>query len=152
MIWTDETIRALREMWASGQSMAEIAASLSAAEGPVSRSAIAGRIRRLGLFRAPRGPRKLAVGPPEGATRLNWTVIINRIGLVRSTPADGRPVVLLDLGQGCKWPIDMKDGLHLFCNRPRVGRSYCDRHQELSGQLVSTSEVLGMFPGKVRRG
>lgn len=48
---------------------------------------------------------------------------------VRSLPADGTPLPLLDLSaRGCRWPVGFADGEHVFCNRPKRNARYCDLH------------------------
>jgi hypothetical protein len=69
--------------------------------------------------------------PAETTLVGNWRVP-GRVRQCRSLPADGTPIPLLDLGVGCKWPVDIRGDEHLFCNLPRVTESYCREHQAKS--------------------
>ncbi|MFN3615775.1 MAG: GcrA family cell cycle regulator, partial [Rubrimonas sp.] len=52
MSWTDDRVEKLQQMWAEGQSAAQIAKAL----GGVTRNAVIGKVHRLGLSnRAPGG-------------------------------------------------------------------------------------------------
>jgi GcrA cell cycle regulator len=59
MVWDDETIRLLRELWAQGHSTAEIGRRLG-----VSKNAIVGKAHRLELDARPSPIRRDAVKPP----------------------------------------------------------------------------------------
>jgi hypothetical protein len=149
--WTMPMLAKLRRMWGTGEhSMLEIAVAISPRGHPLSRSAVAGMIRRNGMIRAPLGPRKpkaalpqaeqagelpSAPSAPELLITLNRWRIKNRVRRVRALPANGEPCILLDLGQGCKWAVGLdRDHQHLFCNKKRAGDGpYCFEHTVRSG-------------------
>lgn len=155
--WSMPMLAKLRRMWSTGShTMLEIAVAISPKGHPLSRSAVAGMIRRNGMTRDAKGPRKAEDEPPEveqgcefasapsasSAPEASPTILLrqwrikNRVRQVRALPANGEPVILLDLGVGCKWPVGQdKDGQHLFCNRQRgEDRPYCDEHHILATQ------------------
>lgn len=61
MSWTDERVEKLQEMWAEGQSAAQIAKAL----GGVTRNAVIGKVHRLGLSNRAPGAAKPAAAAPE---------------------------------------------------------------------------------------
>lgn len=158
--WGEDLLHMLKELWASQlYTMQEIAQLLSTPRRLLSRGAIAGKISRHGLVREQQKPRKKKLKPvkaearapkriqpdqwmptpapepprlyiPPGASMVNGWVIRNRVPEVKARPANGVPVPLLELGHGCKWPVDYRGGVHWFCNRKRRGLQYCVDHEE----------------------
>ncbi len=49
--WTDDSVTALRDGWAAGETMTELASLISERFGYVTRSAVAGKLKRVGLPR-----------------------------------------------------------------------------------------------------
>lgn len=135
--WTDDRIATLKRLWLAGASQANIAADFG-----VTRNAIAGKISRLKLTRAPskRQPRKPRPQYPKkpkpepeplpGIDRASnpwWVNASDRVG-----------ISLLDLrNDTCRWPKGAvgADGFH-FCGVPTadlsVNRPYCREHTNLA--------------------
>ncbi len=63
MSWTDERVEKLQQMWAEGQSAAQIAKTL----GGVTRNAVIGKVHRLGLSNRAPSPRAPGEGEPGEA-------------------------------------------------------------------------------------
>jgi GcrA cell cycle regulator len=141
MGWTEERIESLGTMWAAGMSASQIARNL----GGVSRSAVIGKVHRMGIAarQAPSGPRRVADAKAKQVRRVNGG------GQTRKNPLSERrlrPVVLafeettptatiLNLSEhSCRWPIgDPAASEFGFCGRRRAGRgSYCQFHAEAS--------------------
>lgn len=135
--WTMERLDTLRAMWADGKTCLQIAAALK-----TSRSAIAGKVRRLKLDRrtpahsakvrwenAPRAPR-----PKTGGFRLiDRTKPYHRTEPVHCAPVEAPraiPVHLLER-TGCCYPVTEAKP-HLFCNAAiEDDASYCDFHHSV---------------------
>lgn len=148
--WTPAMEETLRVHWEiNGFTAAEIASRM----GLVSRNAVIGKVRRLGLsFRtyhrttpsrpkAPPKPRKSRAGPPKPTRTFKPLPI-----LVEPSPGDQRrlaglaweaapgapPVSLIDLEAGmCKWPIGETKPF-LFCGHPATAGVYCQQHHDWS--------------------
>ena len=143
--WTEARIKILRALWADGWTGAQIGKKFGK-----SRSAILGKIHRLGLMRKTRPPPPPQ--PPKPATvapvRRNTQAITLAPRIVpRPRPAvsTAPPLVgmrmrpLLELEPGwCRWPDDNGDprtqGLAmLFCGADRQGTGpYCPHHDHRS--------------------
>lgn len=136
--WTDDRVERLKRLWLDGVSASQIARQL----GGVSRSAVIGKLYRLGLAgkggstrrqgatRPPAGagaPRRVAVLRPKPAPPLRPIATLpDELGLVRDLAA---------LGRGdCRWPIgDPGSADFSFCGR--VGAAcgpYCAVHSRLA--------------------
>lgn len=150
MNWKDERIEELRRLWIEGLSATSIAAHFS----DVSRSAVLGKVHRLGLARrrtrtrstAPQVRRRRTVRTrPVETHNWRWGVAPNPIlnpVKSRAAPssaelralevqAGAKLLPLLELEPGmCRWPIgDPQCESFGFCGRARVeGIPYCLRH------------------------
>lgn len=118
--WTPEMEASLRGLLNDGLSYRLIAKAITDAFSlPMSRSAIAGKITRMGWRSELLSlvPKPVEPEPePEPKTEL----------LLACTLFDLRP-------HSCRWPVDRKDEQHLFCGELRVqGRPYCDKHTKIS--------------------
>jgi hypothetical protein len=141
--WTpDRVARAARLYIAEGMSAAEIADAL----GPsFSRSAVCGKLRRLGLAKREARPlaeagdraRVVRLAPPS-RTRIEQRLPPRRPPMplppLREPEATGVPALLADLQDGqCRWPIDDPGPgqMHraLFCAGPADGHAYCAAHR-----------------------
>ena len=119
MIWNDEKVQKLRQLWADGFSGSEIAKKLK-----TTRSAILGKAHRLNLQSRTSGRSKV-VAPKT-------------IAVVRKKPAaEKRPYffdALMSLKDGlCHYPIGHVDqpGFH-FCLAPALAhKPYCSEHYGL---------------------
>lgn len=160
--WTDERIERLRALWGGQLTCAQIAAEL----GSLSRNAVIGKARRLGLMARRRGrrPRDNEAAPlrPKSRTRAHATRIVR---LRRATPfAVGHFVVgtssvaqpssprgcgLLQLTEAsCRWPFgDPGDPEFHFCGaRSLTRRAYCPVHWRMAYRLP---EAAGQQTGRV---
>ena len=143
--WTEARIKILRALWADGWTGQQIGNKFGK-----SRSAILGKIHRLGLMRKTRPPPPPQ--PPKPATAAPVRRNTQAITLVPRIVPRPRPVVstapplvgmrmlpLLELEAGwCRWPDDNGDprtqGLAmLFCGADRHGTGpYCPHHDHRS--------------------
>jgi len=151
MEWNDERIAALARLWKEGFSAAQVARQL----GGVSRSAVIGKIHRLGIAGrdAPSGPRGVSgrAAPSPRSTshggRRKTNVQAQRHPTSPSTPFQVAPTATLTslAEHGCRWPIgDPGDDGFGFCGRLRAGRgAYCQGHTPLS-----LSRRLAAIPAK----
>lgn len=124
--WTDKKIETLKKMWAQGHTATEISAVLKF----VSRSAVLGKLNRLGIRKFPKGhnahnvreddvkPRTPVEHRPTSHRFRNNTVVIDA---VRNLQDDQ-----------CKWPIgDPQTNKFRFCTEKReVGIPYCLHHHK----------------------
>jgi len=145
--WTEPRVKILRALWADGWTGQQIGSKFNK-----SRSAILGKIHRLGLMRKNRPP------PPKSATVVakpitKPKVLPNTMAVTlaprivpRPRPVSAAPPLvgmrmlpLLELEAGwCRWPDDNGDprtqGLAmLFCGADRQGTGpYCPHHDHRS--------------------
>jgi GcrA cell cycle regulator len=141
MDWNDERIEALTKMWREGLSASQVARQL----GGVSRSAVIGKIHRLGISGrdTPTRPNLLG-GRPSTRIRATPGGVI-RAATPRAMPAP-RPALrvafdvaatasILTLTQhACRWPIGEPDKDDFgFCGRLITGAgSYCVGHASMA--------------------
>jgi GcrA cell cycle regulator len=156
--WTNERVELLRQLWAEGLSASQIATRLR----DVSRSAVIGKVHRLGLAgrattsrvrtsrprsnialfpaRPPQAPHLALANPapkpaPQPQQRKAAAIIPLRALPVVDEPTPEGPLKLIDLKDGmCHWPIGdpMEDGFH-FCGRRRsFATPYCEHHAAIA--------------------
>jgi GcrA cell cycle regulator len=146
-VWTEDRVSRLRRLWRDGWTAARIAAEF----GPsISRSAVLGKVHRLGLSadRPRRSGRRQEMGCPAAeaapAARRPGETLSDGSGSskLRSRPEAGlspRPpqtadlpsggLGLLDLRRGqCRWPYGPDRGVTTFCGRPVSRGAYCRGH------------------------
>jgi GcrA cell cycle regulator len=146
-VWTEERVNRLRRLWRDGWTAARIAAEF----GPsISRSAVLGKVHRLGLSadRPRRSGRRQAVGCPAtemaaAAGRPGEALAPGSGGSkLRSRPEAASPprpaqaadlpsggLGFLDLRRGqCRWPYGPDRGVTTFCGRPVSRGAYCCGH------------------------
>jgi GcrA cell cycle regulator len=148
--WSDEHIETLKSMWADGHSASSIANALG---GGVTRSAICGKVNRLGLSgRLPlTRPRAMTARPAQrlhhNVTRLqsiaeNSDPVIKIAASVQqsddSIPAEQRKTLLELTNRTCRWPCgDPGKPDFFFCGAPEadfiIGQPYCQRHADRAG-------------------
>jgi GcrA cell cycle regulator len=142
--WPAEQTEELRRLFAAKMSMGRIAITLGR-----SRSAIAGKLRRLGwkrngavtegIGKVSRRERRAPMPRPKGAPKFNVVPFRPRepdkplpplnIGVYDLTPAH------------CRWPVSGERAGTLFCGNQRVtGSSYCAAHAAISTSAGTVSE------------
>jgi len=141
MEWSEERIEALAKLWREGLSASQVARQL----GGVSRSAVIGKVHRLGIAgrEAPSRPSGLAVRPAVRPSRASAG------GARRPTaPRAPRPVAEPRVAfeaiptatihtlapHGCRWPIGEPDQADFgFCGRLKAGAGpYCAGHAPMA--------------------
>jgi GcrA cell cycle regulator len=144
--WNEERIEALTKMWREGLSASQVARQL----GGVSRSAVIGKVHRLGIagrdaptrplggrpstrIRAtpggvrrnpsPRAPREQSISIPRAAFEVGPTASIHTL-----------------TAHACRWPIGEPDKAGFgFCGRLRTGHpSYCAGHAPMATRRRET--------------
>ncbi len=137
--WTDERLGRLRTLWLEGKTAAQIASDLSPG---ISRSAVLGKVRRMGLSvrrsagrtRAPdtsrpQPPEALAVQPMTSAPGRAV-----RVGGDASRGVESGRATLGSVGRhACRWPLgDPLRADFTLCG-DRVARgAYCGPHAEIA--------------------
>jgi GcrA cell cycle regulator len=152
MIWTDERVELLKRLWADGLSARQIAAEL----GGWSRSAIIGKVHRLGLSgrakppcsTAPR-PRKARAHPMRVApSAIAWRhrslaqafveyEVEAEPELVDNIIPIGQRCNLLELTrETCRWPVgDPGSADFFFCGgQTMTALPYCSHHSRIAYQ------------------
>ena len=141
MEWSDERIEALTKLWREGLSASQVARQL----GGISRSAVIGKVHRLGIAgrETPSRPQAL-VGRPPGRSRASAGGVRRPSAppAPRRTPAPRLMVydapatanILTLTPRGCRWPIGEPDQPGFgFCGRLQEGRgSYCAGHAPMA--------------------
>ena len=146
MEWNEERIEALTKMWREGLSASQVARQL----GGVSRSAVIGKVHRLGIAgrdaptrpmggrpatrvrataggvrraQTPRAPREQIANPPRAAFEVGPTASIHT-----------------HTAHACRWPIGEPDQAGFgFCGRLRSGHpSYCAGHAPMATRRRDT--------------
>jgi GcrA cell cycle regulator len=143
MDWNEERTATLRKLWLEGMSASQVARQL----GGVSRSAVIGKVHRLGITvrDKPRARLVREAAPLRPALRL--------IEIAEMAPT----AKLLGLEtHSCRWPIGNPDSHDFgFCGRDKTARaSYCDEHARGAfRKLSSPSEVKawGRQPAQIER-
>lgn len=151
--WPDHCVDALRSKWIKGLSATQCAVEIAPLfpddwEGEINRSAILGkvyRLRRKGVEgfdkRKPRGrpygtkvKKDKPVNTPK-YSRFGTLVHVEREPTFANSEAfvaleKTKSKCLMDLADEgeCHWPVEMIDGLQMFCAAKCTGR-YCDAHK-----------------------
>lgn len=152
VVWNDETVGMLADLWRRGLSAAQISGRIPGS----TRSSIIGKVHRLGLpprgLRTPKPPRVRKQRPSgqhsESRRRAELPGTIERPAPVLrpfvplqigEAGPDGRPCTLVELSRnGCKWSVGMREHDHLFCNHRRLdGSPYCPDHAKLAFQPLT---------------
>lgn len=131
--WNERQVQTLRDLWAAGDSCARIARAVG--QG-CTRSAVAGKARRLSLPPRASGPRAAAKQQPKmpKCTALaHHSVALPPEPVVASEPLllAGNPITVETiLDSMCRWPIgDPATAQFQFCgNSPKAGHPYCEAH------------------------
>jgi GcrA cell cycle regulator len=162
--WADETrVELLRKLWADGLSCSQIAKQL----GGVSRSAVIGKVHRLGLAGRPtasKPARTVFKSPPpvKPSAQLEVRHQARAFGETRVPPVVPAPppppppsprfvdeapgtATVLTLGASmCRWPIgDPQLESFTFCGRRAAGCSYCTEHAQIAYQPPQAKKQRG---------
>lgn len=149
MDWSEERTATLKKLWLEGLSASQVARQL----GGVSRSAVIGKVHRLGItvrevpvrqrvtsVRVPsripaRRPTRETTAAPHVAPRLERTE-------EDLLPTSG----ILELGShSCRWPIGNPEGDDFgFCGRPKLTArgSYCEQHTAGAFRRLGTAKAV----------
>ena len=104
VVWTDEQVQELKRMWTTNILTKEMAAQLG-----VTKSAVIGKVHRLGL-----PPRRRSPGKVDGGGRFSLSELGNK---------------------QCRWPVGEPgtEGFH-FCGDPAIvpGKPYCAAHCKIA--------------------
>jgi GcrA cell cycle regulator len=155
MDWNEERTATLRKLWLEGMSASQVARQL----GGVSRSAVIGKVHRMGI----------TVRDIPTRQRSTSVRTLPRARVVREA-APLRPALrLIEIAEmvptakllgleihSCRWPIGNPDSHDFgFCGREKTARaSYCDEHARGAfRKLSSPSEVKawGRQPAQIER-
>jgi GcrA cell cycle regulator len=141
MDWNDERIETLTKLWQEGLSASQVARQL----GGVSRSAVIGKVHRLGIAgrETPSRPHAV-VGRPSGGrprasaggTRRNAVPRAPRLAVQPRTVFEATATATIHTltAHGCRWPIGEpdQDGFG-FCGRLRDSAGpYCAGHAPMA--------------------
>lgn len=141
MSWTDTRIETLKKLWADGLSASQVAAEL----GGVTRSAVIGKVHRLGLARrapTPRAPiqRRPRVGRRPALKQQVATPAPELVPVIDADiPVEQRRSLLQLDDRTCRWPVgDPQEPTFFFCGaRPLTTSCYCAYHDRVSTNRVS---------------
>lgn len=151
MDWNEERTAVLKKLWLEGMSASQVARQL----GGVSRSAVIGKVHRLGIT-VREAPVRQRTGSVRSPSRIQVRPRTTReIAVATPRAAAPRPARLADdllptasiLGleiHSCRWPIGNPDQNDFgFCGREKPARgSYCDQHaQGAFRRFQSASEI-----------
>lgn len=142
--WTKRDISIMEELWSKGFTGTQIGKVLKR-----SRSAILGKIHRLGMQRNPTGKRKseeksilnpefkekiltrLTVRPNEALPKSYQKLKFQRLPNAKLLFGAGKELIDLKSNE-CRWPVTYGKK-HRFCAAPRYnGKPYCEEHYNCS--------------------
>ncbi len=140
--WSDDRVEQLKTLWLNGLSASQVAAAL----GGITRSAVIGKIHRLGFAdrgtashsaasRVPRAPRL----PRSKPVAVVLPVDIDPLPL-----ADGSFATMRTIEKPmCRWPVgDPTTADFHFCGRPhKEGSPYCEVHAARAHRLQGRSKA-----------
>lgn len=134
--WTDARVDRLRPLWRAGRTADQIAREL---QHGISRSAVLGKVHRLGLSAERPGRAPAASGPGTARARversasrpLKETATGAPSGPAERTldlPSEGMTILTVKRGQ-CRWPYgDPAEAGFSLCGRPVVRGAFCAGH------------------------
>lgn len=136
-VWTEDLVDRLKILWREGRSAAEVARAL---KNGVTRSAVLGKVHRLGLSEGRLSPPKVPgrpklksgaeVGPrrrPAGAA--GRTAPKPRPALTAAAPTFGTATILSVRRFDCRWPYGDPQGADFaLCGRKVVRGAFCAAH------------------------
>lgn len=147
MDWNEERTATLRKLWLEGLSASQVARQL----GGVSRSAVIGKVHRLGITAREIPPRQRAAvrtasraQPRNRSTR--EAIIAPRPALRLAAIAEmtaTQSILGLEI-HSCRWPIGDVDSHDFgFCGREKTARaSYCEDHARGAFRKLSSPAEL----------
>lgn len=165
--WSDDRVELLRKLHAEGYSASLIAARI-APHGEVSRSAVIGKIHRLGLQRggksghirkpvatAPWRARAARKALPK-AERAERKVRATRLESLPVPPNDVVPDTAIQIADlephHCRWIHGDSRGAHGYCGKPKVpGLSYCQGHAAIAYAAPTTRKEKDEAREKYKR-
>ena len=140
-VWTPDRVARLRTLWLEGFSAEEVSRRLG--QG-ISRSAVLGKVHRLGLSAGRPGPE---AAPKHPVRRGRTPGAPSSAGMRRplivapSPPVKERPVCDLPSGgfgllalrrDQCRWPYGEPGAGLSFCGRPVTRGAFCSGHAEVA--------------------
>jgi GcrA cell cycle regulator len=149
MDWSEERTATLKKLWLEGLSASQVARQL----GGVSRSAVIGKVHRLGItvrevptrqrITTVRAPSRIQVRRPTRET----TAAPHVAPRLERTEEDLLPTSgILELGaHSCRWPIGNPEGDDFgFCGRPKLTArgSYCEQHTAGAFRRLGNSQAV----------
>ncbi len=147
--WTRDRIERLTKLWNEGKTAEQVARELG--DG-ISRSAVLGKIYRMGLSDGRVSPPTKTAAPPRARTTPKPPRV--RSASVSSSGAGcdrlqetGRASLLTVSRHQCRWPIgDPRSPAFSFCGRSTVRGAYCAAHAQIAyraaGEAQRTLERL----------
>lgn len=150
-MWTEERVETLKKLWGEGYTALSIAGTI----GSTTRSAVLGKVNRLGLHRGHKGngmaKRRVVASSTKGIKALPAPKPVSPVRAVFKAeplprePAVTKPLVsLLDLeSHHCRYPIGTpgQEGFG-FCGCQKVaGTPYCETHVRIAYQPVAKPAV-----------
>ena len=150
MDWSEERTATLKKLWLEGLSASQVARQL----GGVSRSAVIGKVHRLGIMVRETPVRQRASSirvPSRMASRQRpareATSIARPAAAFERVEEDLLPTSgILGLGaHSCRWPIGHPDSEDFgFCGRPKLSArgSYCEQHSQGAFRRLGSSEAV----------
>jgi len=153
--WTEPACDLLEKSWRAGLSASQTARVLNAAGlGPFTRSAVIGKVHRLGLNgvghedqpRRSTGnvPRVASTAPKMAFRKIRKRSLAQVTELPCKRRDDGGYITLLTIGKGeCRWPIgDVGEPDFHFCGQPQIDTgSYCEHHEMRSRPTASVADI-----------
>ena len=132
ILWSEALVARLSELWMSGTTSGEIGRRLG-----ISRSAVMGKLKRLGLLGRERS--QVPIKPPQ-MPRLVTDFVIPPPPPPRPRPPIGSFDIMDLLYSDCRWP-EGNYAPYKFCgDKQAFGSSYCEEHTRRS---MSASQPRG---------
>jgi len=148
--WTEDRTGRLKTLWLEGRSAAQIARDLG--DG-VTRSAVLGKVHRLGLSVGRPGRRASIIARPSSprACRAQPDVPAAAAGGAGRAPEHGQATLLSVRRCQCRWPFgDPKAEDFSLCGRPVARGAFCGPHAAIAYRPVrQTPESLETLAGLV---
>lgn len=137
MSWTYELSTMAESLWLEGKSGTEVSIHLRTHGLHVTRSAVIGKLKRMGVKRTtPDAPKATRVKKSrDRAISANQCKPLKDIPLKQIEAVRVDPVGIFDLGpRHCRWPVSGEGAATMFCGHAKVkgGHSaYCKSHLEI---------------------